>query len=411
MGSFGPRQALLLLSTVMALEMLSRFVLPLPVVKNFNRIQFTKLGTFGGLAEVAKTGGSPTSEFSYRPPQPLRNVKISWISDPDGVDEVHTLNLYGFRGPDFVIEKAPGTRRVIFLGDSFTEGFGVADDATIPVAFQRELGNEKLEVLNLGIGAIGLRTISALASIAIPLLEPDYVVLVVYQNDLPAPPLNSDLLQPGFKPVHARWWLPRLVQTGINVWRQQSPALFYHRGPFAFFSAVPHPSNPRRDAVDDENYPPEIAAAMRAGRFNPFMPLVAAGLEKRLLLPLDAETSGKLHLSYMKKLCGLHGCSLLTGFIPVDVTVSDHYYPFWNHLGANFNAPSLTTPAYTQQQRVLGNAADELKIPFVDTTAGLRRQESRGQRMYSNYDEHMNAAGYALVGKELARRFESAWPP
>ena len=213
MRSFARHPVQLLLVTLIALELALRFVLPLPAITNFNRVDFARLWLFGGLDEVARTGGRPTEQSSYQAPQPLRNVKLSWISDPDDVDEVVTLNLYGFRGPDFEIEKAPGTQRVIFLGDSFAEGFGVADDATIPLAFERAVQEDGLEVLNLGVGGVGLPMIAALADVAIPLLSPDYVVVVVYHNDLPALPLDRDRLQAGFEPIRAQWWMPRLIES------------------------------------------------------------------------------------------------------------------------------------------------------------------------------------------------------
>ena len=101
---------------------------------------------------------------------------------------------------------------------------------------------------------------------------------------------------------------------------------------------------------------------------------------------------------------------MLAAFIPLNVTVSDHYHPFWNALGADFEAPSLTTPAFAQQPLALGQAAAELEIPFVDTSEAIRGEESRGRRLYANYDEHMNAAGYELVAKLLAQRFRTEWP-
>jgi hypothetical protein len=83
----------------------------------------------------------------------------------------------------------------------------------------------------------------------------------------------------------------------------------------------------------------------------------------------------------------------LVGFIPVNVTVSDHYYPFWERLGADFEASSLVTPAFAEQRRALGDTARELEIPFVDTTEALRIEESRGRRRYAEHDMHMTAPG------------------
>lgn len=394
---------ILLAAALLLCEAIAGFVFPQPRVRNFNRIQFTQLAAFGGLDEVSKSGGGPDTTFSYAPRRPLRNVEILWISDPDGVETGVLLNLYGFRGPDFAIEKPAGRRRVIFLGDSFVEGFGVTEEATIPAVFEREVGDPELEVLNLGVGGADFPSISALAHDAIPLLAPDDVVLVVYQNDLPAHPLDLQSLSKPFQPVMGRW-LPRLLTAPLDLWRGDTPALFYHRGPYPFFRAVPHPSNPRADA-DDDGLPRDVAEAMRAGRLNPFLPDVAPVLETRLRLPLDDATSGRPHLAYLQKLCRAQGASLLVGFIPESVTVSDHYYPFWQQLGAHFEARSLAAPTFRQQQRALGEAARGLGIPFVDTTDAAIAEEAQDRRLYLEYDTHMNEAGYALVAKALAGRF------
>ncbi len=102
-------------------EIVFRAVFPAPEVRNFNRILFTPLGHLA--AGTAGRGGRA----------PLRNVRVTWASDPDGVEFEHTLNLYGFRGPDFEIAKTPERRRVVFIGDSIVEGVG--DAATLPAVY------------------------------------------------------------------------------------------------------------------------------------------------------------------------------------------------------------------------------------------------------------------------------------
>jgi len=47
----------LLAFSLLLCEALARLVFPEPRVLNFNRIQYTQLAAFGGLDEVAKSGG------------------------------------------------------------------------------------------------------------------------------------------------------------------------------------------------------------------------------------------------------------------------------------------------------------------------------------------------------------------
>jgi len=65
-----------------------------------------------------------------------------------------TLNEWGLRGPSFEAEPAPGVTRIVCLGDSFTMGWGVADDETYPIALQAWLdenaAGSSCEVLNVG---------------------------------------------------------------------------------------------------------------------------------------------------------------------------------------------------------------------------------------------------------------------
>jgi hypothetical protein len=49
---------------------------------------------------------------------------------------------------------APGRRRVLFVGDSFTMGVGVGDEATYPAQVQRV--DPRLEAVNMGMGAYGV---------------------------------------------------------------------------------------------------------------------------------------------------------------------------------------------------------------------------------------------------------------
>lgn len=52
--------------------------------------------------------------------------------------------------PDRVVAKQGERTRVVFLGDSFAEGLGVAQKDTIPGVVQRALGTDRFEVLNGG---------------------------------------------------------------------------------------------------------------------------------------------------------------------------------------------------------------------------------------------------------------------
>ena len=93
-------------------------------------------------------------------------------------------NSLGFRGPEPL---APLRGCVLFLGDSFTMGYGVNDGEEFPQlvagALQERVGIQNAQVVNAGIGGVGNgRWIRFLRTEA-PALEPRAVVLQLCSND------------------------------------------------------------------------------------------------------------------------------------------------------------------------------------------------------------------------------------
>lgn len=75
---------------------------------------------------------------------------------PQNHPSVFTTNSQGIRSlQEFAEEKSPGTVRVLMLGDSYTMGWGVDDQQTIPELLRKKLAarypDKRLEVVNAGI--------------------------------------------------------------------------------------------------------------------------------------------------------------------------------------------------------------------------------------------------------------------
>ena len=87
--------------------------------------------------------------------------ELGWVSIPDlSLPDLYgpglglTTNARGFRGPGRVEPLAPGARRVICSGDSFTLGYGVGDLET----WCSQLGSQepRLDAVNMGQGGYGV---------------------------------------------------------------------------------------------------------------------------------------------------------------------------------------------------------------------------------------------------------------
>jgi len=128
----------------------------------------------------------PTQELPYR----LR----AGIEVASGGVSVR-VNALGLRGPTTTAAPAPGTVRVLVLGDSVVFGQGVDDDATLPAALARRLGERwrmRVEALNAGVQ--GYDTVAEAAFLDGPgaALGPHGVVVGMSLNDYdPAPAYDA----------------------------------------------------------------------------------------------------------------------------------------------------------------------------------------------------------------------------
>ncbi|MCX6709358.1 MAG: SGNH/GDSL hydrolase family protein, partial [Candidatus Woesearchaeota archaeon] len=102
---------------------------------------------------------------------------------------IETVNSDGFRGRDYSIEKPKGVYRIIVLGDSFTEGFGVNDNETFSYCLEQMLNSlnisgKRFEVLNLGVG--GYNTLQEVEQLKVKGLKynPDLVIIAHHASDV-----------------------------------------------------------------------------------------------------------------------------------------------------------------------------------------------------------------------------------
>jgi len=104
---------------------------------------------------------------------------------------LYRSNSLGIRGPDYPREPPPGVFRITVSGDSVTMGHGVREEDAYPAVLERLLnagsGDQRFEVLNLGIS--GLNIIHSLGRLEIKgrFYHPDLVVYGFTLNDVEGP--------------------------------------------------------------------------------------------------------------------------------------------------------------------------------------------------------------------------------
>jgi len=108
---------------------------------------------------------------------------------PGEYDVRVTTNSIGLRGPrEYRIERTPGTRRIVLLGDSFTFGFGVEDDEVVSTVLEDRLngpaGAPRTEVVNMGVSGFGQAEELVTWQKRAQAWKPDAVVILYFDNDI-----------------------------------------------------------------------------------------------------------------------------------------------------------------------------------------------------------------------------------
>ena len=154
----------------------------------------------------------PNGSLSYRYPDNPRGYF-------DSNDEVRGhINEYGFRGPKRGFEKPAATTRIAFLGDSFTLGFGVRDEHSLPAQLELLLGseNETVEVLNFGVTNSSTDGQVELLDRYVLSFDPDLVVIVTFLNDTERVGTQSYMNLRWFARIRRRSFLANAIVTRVE---------------------------------------------------------------------------------------------------------------------------------------------------------------------------------------------------
>lgn len=95
----------------------------------------------------------------------------------------YEINTLGFRGSEIPYQKSKDMKRLLIIGDSITEGYGVEFNETFSYLLGKDYESFGWEVVNVGVQ--GASPIYFAANVDRYLaLQPDAVLIVTYENDI-----------------------------------------------------------------------------------------------------------------------------------------------------------------------------------------------------------------------------------
>lgn len=389
-GTFLKRKLVLLIYAISVFcfqEALFRWVFPVPELKNLDRAIFWNVNP-----------KNPKLNFQ-------RNSTKYWESSLDTSTKfIHEMNMYGFRGAEWSIEKKEDRKRVLFIGDSFVEGIMAEQDETIPVGFQERF-KEDVEVMNAGMVGQGLTVYLQLIADLIPTYKPDLAVLCIYSNDMG----TNEPLVPQFylEPQPYSQYTPRVFDVIEQLMHGNRLLTRWGGEAQPFLNAVPEKTNPWSQHEDKlrARVTERIAEEMIKGSFNPAR-TNDLFIEEHYLkqIPNLGET-----IPFFRHVCEQNGTEPLVVYIPSKNQVSTAYlkYELEMCLEACNDSMNLTRPTYQLHQKIIAKQCLDFGLNFIDLTDELRVQEDGNNRLFWNYDEHMKGHGYLLCGEMIFDRWES----
>jgi lysophospholipase L1-like esterase len=393
-----------------------------------------------------------TAELNF---SPLR----SRANDDSVLDRVEfrtrvVTNALGFRDPRLPGPKPAGTVRVVVLGDSFTQGYGVEEEEAYPRRLERLLNQRRPgtrhEVINLGVpGACPLDYDAHLEEVGLA-YEPDVVVVGLMANDVSdiyskreyGSRIMSEVLRqvqeeaiddrPRWKRLPQRLW-PSLYEYAGAMW-----AGLRARSAGAAVQGEPPKAAAKAPAADVDWNATLLALAARYGRRAeieaalPEMPpaqlealrpvltgeyqytrdrdqepmfRLAAFLRPRanadmVLLPPDYDAAWAVATRKLRRIDTLaRGADARTmiAFLPAAFQVSPEAWRRLRGAGFEMDPALLTDTTMSDRLRAFGAAEG---IPVVDLLPPLRARHE--DALYYPLDGHWTPLGHGVAAEELA---------
>jgi len=308
---------------------------------------------------------------------PSAGVTYRWM----GSRISETSNSFGGRGP----EPGSGKERVLFLGDSFCEGYLVSDDEVFSAVLARQ--QPQFAPVNLGVAGYSTDQALLLYQRLGPSLQAQRVVLLFFDNDVWFNSVTVEHRAP--KPAFA------LTPTGLQLTG----------------TPVPPPAQ-RAAAAPCAACPPSLRLLQLLrhvqANVSPPSPATKPYLPPELLAysrsaPPEIEHAWRLTEALLQALQQATGNRLSVFYVPTVAAVHDQSWAQTKQVYAMDEGWDIHLP-----ETRLAEICARQSIPFLSPTSEFRERAAQGETLYFLQDGHWNREGHRLVAEILARSLISS---
>lgn len=324
------------------------------------------------------------------------------------------LNSKSFRSPEYEVRKEPGTLRVVVIGDSFAfASGGVPFPYHFPSVIERELAaqlEQKVEVINLGVAAVGPQFELRMFQVEGTRLAPDRIVLTFFigndfTDDYQHEPIAGASRSPSVWLAH-RSLLFRVARNLVRLSGSvESGAVESIGSEFAQESAGSSPAaaepNGQRGGYELEAY---------RDAYDPMTPtfveeefLAMEGRRMAICLRSGEKRFKYLLAQTLATLEAFHSEAQAAG-IPMTVVLIPDEFQVDDALAARVLEAAghdAREFIYDLPQRELVRELDAIGVDTLDLLPDFRAKADSG-RLYKLRDTHWNRRGSELAGKRIA---------
>lgn len=323
-----------------------------------------------GMLEIALRISRPIPEIA----NPLYGFHVSdsglgWRGRPSikmrfhrpDFDALVETGADGWRSADPAPPAAP-TQKILFLGDSFTWGWGVSQGEVFTDELQRRL-SPAIGIYNRGVNAFGTAQEYLLMERELGQTHYDHVVLMFFFNDVS----NNVDGRRGRRPYFALAD-DRLLPVNLPAAPLMSPVTRFLKDHVRSFQFIDYEINSLLDRLEGEDEPADTPGP---------------DLDRENL-PGAAETA---HL-----------------LVAMQRLAQDKHARFtvvWIPHRTELEREISVVPYVRAARAIVEDACRRAGIPFIDLAPAFRQRALSGEALIFAHDEHWNAAGHRLAAEQL----------